>query len=65
MQIYLGNNQKWQVRIDNQIYNLHLGFDQSAVSPPPVTPVGVLKSIDNYTLTDINGLLLSSKESEI
>ena len=55
MALYLGSD-KIKINLDNTIYYLNL------FSMPPITNGVRLLSEDNYTLKDLNGLYITSKE---
>lgn len=58
MALYLGGSEKLKIVLDNVTYCLNL------FSEIPIINGIVLLSSDNYTLTDINGLILTAKEDE-
>ena len=57
MALYLGNN-KVKINLNNTIYRLNL------YSTSIITNGIILLSSDDYILKDLNGLYLTSKESE-
>jgi hypothetical protein len=58
MALYLGNNKKLKVRVNNSIYKLIV-----PVSSQIVDKVRLL-SFDNYVLKDSNGVYLTAKEAK-
>ena len=58
MRLYLGKD-KVKVVLDGNLYKIFL----SSVSPTPMESI-YLQSVDNYILTDINGVYLLPKESD-
>lgn len=58
MALYLGNSEKLKIVLDGIKYYPNL------FSVTPITNGIRLLSLDNYTLKDINGLILTAKEDK-
>lgn len=61
MALYYGSSEKLKINLSNSVYNLNI---VSLTTMSPTINGIMLKSSDNFVLTDLNGIYLTTKEDK-